>query len=46
MPTTIGQWLWFTYFSVGSLGGWLALAAFILINKRAQEVQRRAVRID
>ncbi len=24
MPETLPQWLWFTFFFVGSLGGWLA----------------------
>lgn len=46
MPTTFTQWIFFTFYTVGSLGGWLSLAAFIMINKRAQEAKRQTVRID
>lgn len=36
MPETIPQWLWFTFFTVGSLGGWvlLTVVAFDLAQRR------------
>ena len=46
MPATTVQWIWFAFYTVGSFGGWLSLAAFVLISKRAHEAQRQTVRID
>lgn len=37
MPTTFGQWLFFAYFAVGALGGWIALWKFY-IQKPQEEV--------
>lgn len=35
MPETLPQWLWFTFFTVGSLGGWITagVVAFILVQE-------------
>lgn len=35
MPETFPQWLWFTFFFVGALGGWLAagVVAFIAVQE-------------
>jgi hypothetical protein len=28
MPETFAQWLWFAFFSVGSLGGWVLVSVY------------------
>lgn len=39
MPETLAQWLWFTFFTGGSLGGWFLLA--LLANDTVKGWRRK-----
>lgn len=32
MPDNFIQWLWFVYYTIGSAGGWIALAGFLYVT--------------
>lgn len=40
MPATPLQWFWWTFYSVGALGGWLVLA--ILVKETVKAMRKRS----